>query len=299
LNILHQNFSSAEIEITNWIRSMGLSISKDTKICDGKELDILIQSHTLAIEFDGLYWHSERQGKNKNYHLYKTQKCSEQNIQLIHIFEDEWENHQDICKSIIAGYLNQSSVIIPARKCKIVEADSKHIRHFLSNNHLQGPSNSSINLALEYNGEIVMAMTFGKPRYNSIVEWELHRLATKCNTKIIGGANRLWNYFLQNNKPSSVVSYCDRRWFTGTIYKKLNFICKKIGQPTYWYTDYINRFHRSRFTKKNAIKLALLNENNKHSFEQLNQLTEQQIAKDILGLDWIWDCGQDTWIWTK
>lgn len=28
-------------------------------------------------------------------------------------------------------------------------------------------------------------------------------------------------------------------------------------------------------------------------------MTENQITKDILKLDRIWDCGQDTWVWNK
>ena len=35
-------------------------------------------------------------GKDKNYHLNKTLKCSEQGIQLYHIFEDEYVNKKEI-----------------------------------------------------------------------------------------------------------------------------------------------------------------------------------------------------------
>ena len=43
------------------------------------ELDIYIPSHNLAIEFDGLYWHSEIH-KPSNYHLNKTELCEEHRI---------------------------------------------------------------------------------------------------------------------------------------------------------------------------------------------------------------------------
>ena len=46
----------------------------------------------LAIEFNGLYWHSEEHGKNENYHINKSLLCKSKNFNLIHIFEDDFDN---------------------------------------------------------------------------------------------------------------------------------------------------------------------------------------------------------------
>ena len=44
----------------------------------------------IAVEFDGMYWHSE-ENKPQNYHLNKTNLCEAKGIQLVHIFEkNEW-----------------------------------------------------------------------------------------------------------------------------------------------------------------------------------------------------------------
>ena len=43
------------------------------------EKDVYIPDY-LALEFNGLYWHSEF-GKDKNYHLNKTLLCKEQDIE--------------------------------------------------------------------------------------------------------------------------------------------------------------------------------------------------------------------------
>jgi hypothetical protein len=297
LDIIKPLTSSHEAEIENWLNTNGIIFKKDRIICKPRELDFYIPEHNLAIEFDGLYWHSESIKKDKNYHILKTKKCAEQGIQLIHIFEDEWLKHKNVCKSIIFGLLNKTKIHIPARKCSIQEISNKEMKLFLDTNHLQGHSNASKNIVLLFNNEIVVGMSFGKPRYNKNIEWELLRLATKCNTHIIGGTKKLWNYFLKTVNPTSVVSYCDRRWFTGKIYETLKFIKCAEAKPTYWYTNYYNRFHRSKFTKKHSVKAALLMSNNIHSLNELNALTENQITKEILGLDRIWDCGQDTWIW--
>ena len=298
LNIISQFTSTYEFEITDWFRRIGIESKKDKTICKPKELDFYIPSHNLAIEFDGLYWHSETQGKDRNYHINKTKQCREQEIQLIHIFEDEWLHKKDVCKSIISGLLNQTRITIPARKCAIKEVSNREIKSFLDENHLQGHINASKNIVLMYENEIVAGMSFGRPRYNKQIDWELLRLVTKCDTHIIGGAQKLWHNFQKIEVPTSIVSYCDRRWFTGRIYETLGFIKKEEAKPTYWYTDYEQRFHRSKFTKKNCVKTATAVDPTLLA-EEVSKLSERQITKNILGLDRIWDCGQDSWIWKK
>jgi hypothetical protein len=298
LKILHGNISSPEIEISNWLNSLNIISKKDKTICDGKELDIYMPEYNLAIEHDGLFWHSEGRGKNKYYHFNKTIACANKNIELIHIFGDEWINSQNVCKSIIKQRLHLG-VRIAGRKCKVVEVKNIILKNFLNENHLQGWVNGSRAFVLKYNNEIVAAMTFGKPRYNKNFEWELLRLAYKNDIVVMGGSQKLWAFTLQQLQPTSIVSYCDRRWFTGKVYEKLGFTLKSKGKPTYWYTDYVSRFHRSRFIKSKAIKAALDMDNSLYTINNLNIMTEKEITKNILGLDRIWDCGQDTWVWKK
>lgn len=54
----------------------------DRHLLDGKELDIVLPDHKLAIEFDGLYWHNENV-VSPYYHLKKTEECAEKGYQLI------------------------------------------------------------------------------------------------------------------------------------------------------------------------------------------------------------------------
>ena len=63
--------SKMEKELVNWIKSLNIIVEENNRTLIHKELDIYIPSHNLAIEFDGLYWHSELQGKNSKYHLSK------------------------------------------------------------------------------------------------------------------------------------------------------------------------------------------------------------------------------------
>ena len=130
------------------------------------ELDVYIPEKKIAIEYNGLYWHSEK-FKTKTYHYDKWLACKNQGVQLIQIWEDDWYYKKDIVKSIILTKINKFEDKIFARKCviKIVNYNEKFI--FLNNNHLQGNSSSSINIGLYYNNELVSLMTFGKRRTNN------------------------------------------------------------------------------------------------------------------------------------
>lgn len=85
------------------------AMQRERTIISPYELDIYIPSKHVAIEYDGLAWHSEKfkKEKAKTYHLMKTNLCKEKKVRLIHIFEDEWINKQEIVKSMLMNILCQ------------------------------------------------------------------------------------------------------------------------------------------------------------------------------------------------
>ena len=231
----------------------------DRKILNGKELDIYLPDLKLAFEFNGLFWHSEIY-KEKNYHFDKTKSCEEQNIKLIQIYEDDWIFKQEIVKSRILNLLGKTPNKIYARKCEIKETtDNKLVRNFLNENHLQGFVGSQIKLCLFYNNELVSLMTFGSKRKfmkqnNTDGVYEMLRFCSKLNTSIVGGAEKLFKYFIENYKPKEVISYADRSWSQGELYKKLGFTFVNKTPPNYYYVIEGVRKHRFGFRKDILIK---------------------------------------------
>lgn len=279
--------SGYEEEIALYLTGCGLSYKKNCHTTIRPlELDFVLSDNNLAIEFNGLYWHSELAGKkDSKYHLNKMLRCEEQGIRLLSIWEDEWITNSDICKSIISSYCGISTRIA-ARKCNITVLSASEERNFFNQNHLQGYSPSTKNVALEYEGNIVACMSFVRSRFSKKVEWELLRNASAKFTTVVGGASKLFSHFVSQENPNSIVSYCDRRWFTGSVYSNLGFELTAKNPPTYWYTNYKKRSHRVQYQKHKI----------KHLVEAGDTKTEWQIQQE-LGYDRVWDCGQDTWMW--
>jgi hypothetical protein len=257
-NIINGHESNAENELRHYINNE-LNIETEKIRINNKEIDIYLPEHKLGIEFNGLYWHSEL-FKDKNYHLNKTELCEERGIQLLHVFEDEWMFKRDIVKSIIKSKLGVIKNKIFARKCVIKEINSKTSRDFLNQNHIQGNVNSKIKLGLFFNEELTSVMSFEKTRKSirgeNINSFTLNRFCNKLNFTVIGGAGKLLKYFIKNYKSSSIISFADRRYSNGNLYKQLGFDLIKINPPSYSYfknNEFI-RHHRFKFRKEILIK---------------------------------------------
>ena len=268
-------------------------ISNDRTILHGKELDIYIPSLKLAIEYDGLFWHSELGGKKyKNYHLNKTIECEKMGIRLIHIFEDEWLYNKELVQRKLLHIINKNSKEkIYARKCNIEVIPANICNIFLDKNHIQGCDKSSIRLGAYYKNELISVMTFGPLRiatgYKSKKDyWEMYRFCTLSEKSVVGIGGKLASYFIKKYDPEYIISYADVRWSTNmynNLYKILNFSFIKQTAPNYWYLEKNcnKRIHRFNFQKHILKKI----------FPSFNpKLTEWQNMQ-LNGYDRIWDCG--------
>ena len=219
-----------------------------------------------------------RKPKAPNYHAEKTKFAREHGYNCIHIFDwDEWEKVRNLL---------QSKERIYARECEVKRIDRKEADEFLGSYHFQG-STKQIQHAygLFYKGELVEVMTFGKPRYNKNYEYELLRLCTKPKISVTGGASKILNFFEEQVKPSSLISYCDLSKFNGEVYEKLGFELKEQTAPTkHWY-------HPK--TKKHITDNLL----RQRGFDQLHGAnfgkgtSNEELMKEY-GYVEIYDCGQ-------
>ena len=240
--------SHGEREVAEYVSSLGFSIfSNDRSLIYPLELDIVIPELKIAIEYNGVYWHSDK-FKDKFYHINKTNAAKAKGYQLIQIFEDEWLYNQEVVKSMLRHKLGCTTKKVYARKCEIVELNDD--KEFLKKYHIQGPCSSSIKLGLKHEDELVAVMSFGKSRFNKKYDWELLRYA--CKDCVIGGAGKLLSYFRKKYANTSIISYCDLRYSNGGLYETLGFKFSHISDPSFRYyneTESLSRYQVMKMKK--------------------------------------------------
>lgn len=286
--------SKGESEIKEFIESLGFDVSKgkNRKLLDGKEVDLIIDGTNICIEYNGLYYHTEKMGKTSSYHLNKTMDCNRLGYKLFHIYEDEWKNNQSLVKSKLKHILNVNDGIkIGARSVTIKKINTDDKSQFLKENHIQGADKSNISYGAFYNNILVGVMTFNQKRNmtkNFDGEFELSRYATKQNYIVIGLASKMLKRFTNEYKPNTVISFADRRWTAdgeNNLYTKLGFSLVSIVKPTYYYynskVSRYKRFHKFGFGK-NSLKKR---------FPNLDYTKTEKELTIELGYDRIWDCG--------
>jgi hypothetical protein len=281
--------SKEEIELVEYIKTIYKNeIQTSVRgLIPKNEIDIYLPNLNIAIEYNGLYWHSEKGGRFEDYHMNKMKQCNNKGIRLIQIFSDEWINKKEIVKSKLNSIIGNNLINkIYARKCTIKDISPQIKNEFLDKYHIQGKDKSKIKYGLYHKDELVAVMTFSNPRMvlggkNKPDFYELSRYATKYN--IVGGASKLLKHFIKNNTPKYIYSYSDNRWsdLNNNMYFKIGFTKESISKPNYSYTkNFLERIHRFNFSKQN-LKLKGIDIKNK---------TEKDIMNE-LGYCRVWDCG--------
>lgn len=286
------SISRGHLEISELVRSLGVELyMNDRTIISPYELDIYVPKENIAIEYHGIYWHAhgeEETSADRNYHSMKHELCANANIRLIQIFEHEWKNKKNIVTSMIRNAFGKSSRIY-ARRCKISVIKDNISSRFMEKSHIQGHRAARLHIALIYNENIVAVMSFNK---HHKYEWEIIRFANALNTSVVGGASRLFRYFVKNYKPSQVISYADRRYSTGDLYKNLEFKFDGTTSPNYFYVKSGAVYSRQRFQKHKMGRLleeGMLDNFDPGLSESINMINNNYKR--------IWDAGHWRFIW--
>jgi hypothetical protein len=259
------------------------------------ELDLFIPDKNIAIEYNGLIFHREGLvnysiggGKDRNYHLNKTNLCKEKNIRLIHIFEDEYLHKKSIVISKIKHILgiNIGLEKVNARSCVVKEIDNSTSNTFLVKNHIQGGDNGKVRLGLfsKKSNLLVAVMTFTYDKRKN--EWKLNRYAADIAKSVRGGASKLLKSFIRLHNPKKIITFADKRWSGDkSLYNQLGFVHMYDSDPNYFYF-YINDNNFFRESRQKYMKHKILKMN-----PQLDATKTESELMGEMGYDRIWDCG--------
>jgi len=284
---IKKHFRSAmERDIAEHLISLDVDIvCNDRRVISPLEIDIWIPNAQLGIELNGAYYHSELQGKQQNYHLNKSNAATEVGIDLLQFFDWEVFAKRPIILDKIHHLLGLNHSI-GARKLTLATVNKQTAWKFFEDNHLQGACPASMTLGLfDQDGKLLSAMSFGKSRYNKKYQYELLRFCCELGVSVPGAASRLLKKFIEDTaKGHKIVSYCNRRWSSGSLYKKLGFIQSHITPPGYYYIQ------------RNGQYVGTRQQWQKHLLRDKLPIFDDGLgeADNMLanGYTRVWDCGQ-------
>jgi len=211
---------------------------------------LYIPSLNLAFEFDGLYSHSS-QFKKKDYHLKKTEECKKAGIKLIHVFEDEWNLHEEACKSMISNALGATTCIdLSSLQAEILCIEDANI--FFRENSLDVAvlKQSEIALGLVESDEIAFAVKATVCK-DSVV------MRSPCSKIGFNIPNNAINLIAEFAKSKFNITYAtlrlDRRWFNEDDSKRIfTFDSIKSSKPSFSWVSYgaDNRYLQDQITQE-------------------------------------------------
>lgn len=106
--------TSLELFIHRILDEYNIEYEKNNrKILNGKELDIYIPSKNIAIECNGVYWHSVEciSPKDKDYHFNKWKECKDRGIELLTIWDYQIYETPDNIKDMLLKKLGINEFI--------------------------------------------------------------------------------------------------------------------------------------------------------------------------------------------
>lgn len=231
--------SIAEDEIVEYLKTIlpnEVIEQRNRILIAPQEVDILLPNKSIAIEFNGLIWHSNKFGKDKNYHINKTVQCKEKGINLIQIFEDEWLFRKEAVKSQLKHILSVPHITIDSNKCIVKNVQVKDAKSFISENSLESYHNAVYRCGLYYDDELLAIL--GIKNYNKAENsYMITNYAIKDGYNINGGLRKLINHIVITHKPSSLNAYIDKRWNNSSDFTDVNFNYAKDTKPTYYYVN--------------------------------------------------------------
>lgn len=262
------------------------NIPYDTEFnLDTYSYDFLV-NNTMLIEVNPTATHNSTNSpfnapKPYNYHYEKSTVARNNGYRCIHVWD--WDNIDKIL------FLLKEQEVVHARKCEIREVDLKTSKEFLNTYHLQGYVKSDVQIGLYHNNKLISLMTFGRPRYNKKYEIELLRYVSI--KKVVGGAEKIFKYYINNYNPSSAISYCDLSKFTGSVYEKLGFKYDGYSVGKHWYNVKTRNHITDNLLRQRGVDQLL------HTNYGKGTSNERLMIEN--GFVEIYDAGQARYVWVK
>lgn len=280
------NPSSLEKELEEFITDRGIQCVRNTRqVIPPLEIDFYFPEAKLAVETNGLYWHSSKQVE-KLQHYTKFKQTQAKGLSLLVIWEDDWIEKPDVVKRMILHRLGKSEQTkVASRKCKVAEIQVEEARQFLEENHIQGFKTSSRHIALKTDSQIVAVLSVTESGEIATI----NRYATAVTVQ--GGFTKLLAYYKKHRSPdvNRIVTFSDNSVSNGDLYAQSGFKMDKELPVDYMYLYQHRRVHKFNFRRSRFEKDPNLKYDERMSESQLAELNNIHKVHDYGKKRWVLD----------
>lgn len=289
------NYSKSEKELVDYIKLLGFDVREEAHIYSNPAMsaDIYIPSKKIAIEYNGVFWHSDAVREDPMYHYKKYIDLKKRGITQYTVWEDDYSNPQKqpiVLKSVrrLLGVSNERQV--NARDCEAILIDKFSAEKFLNDHHIQGFVGGSDYVGVvekSTNGLVAVAVFLDNGSGSRYLQ--LSRYATSCNVR--GGFSKIITTVEKYNKDKygGVYTFSDNLISSGNLYKTCGFSVIEELKPDYMYVYNGVRVHKFNFRKERFQK--------DKDLLYREGLTERQLA-ELNGIPRIYDAGKLKWLYT-
>lgn len=291
--------SKGEVEVNAVLTLLGFTPSCNIKnVIPRREIDIYIPEKKFAVEFNGLYWHSEAIRSDKEYHKKKLDACNKAGIYLYQVWEDDWRDKRDI---VIRGLAHRLGVAhklpevlpnIPAYWYETIDAKSTvasfvstaEAREFLDTHDIQGFVSSSHYVGLKDGNDRLRAVMALSPT-DKDSEFRVYRYASAG--AVSDGFSKALMFAEQQLAVKSWITFADLAISDGSLYEKNGFVLDKVLDVDYAYLAKGGRAH------KLSYQIKRFKSDSELTFK--DGLTERELAR-LNGLHRIWNSGKNRYV---
>lgn len=241
--------SKPEQDLADALIAHGIEvIQSDRKILKGSELDIYIPRSNLAIEYNGLFWHTDTNGKDESYHYKKWKSALKANTQLVQIWEDEWRDRRDLVMSMLLQKLNITKGIThESEDVSFSMISEKEARMFSSENQIQEFVPANFYFALLDNKSEIKAFLAVDVEGND--HFIFQHYAIQCN--FLGGFTKILHKFETTFKPTNIMAFSDNCTLNCDHFSQNGFVIDSELPPDYRYLVRGVRINKMDYDLKN------------------------------------------------
>lgn len=249
-NCRRRQYSAAEKELCEEIRSWGIDVEENVHLTgDGRTYDMYIPSKKVAIEYNGLYYHSDAIREDVDFHFNKCADCLQVGIELVQVWEDDYLLKRDIVLDSLKERLGVSNKkTVNGKDCSLYMVNNEESKEFLNKYCLKGTVLGTASIGLYTpEDELVSLIVIDYRKENQ--ELFLKRFVNSCN--VVGSLDIFLECLKEEYPDAKGVTVITSNSETfGDIYKSSGFVTKEFIKPDFMYLYSNKREHKLKFSKE-------------------------------------------------